>query len=201
MAKPLPHLEDLLWEWLTVQERSLRLWKEDALWWYGERASVGAFAGAVWRSGGMVLEEYSTKKQSGSQSGSKARNAWSHGRGDMDFALGGKKYMIEAKQCWPCLGSGQPLRWVKDAMVKAEADIRRVRVEKEYNRLAVVFASPGCTRHKHVDTYIRKWIEDAQLVEGWARAWVFPADARCLQSEKNRRYYPGAALFIKQILA
>jgi hypothetical protein len=55
IAGPLPFLEDLLWEWVTIQERFLRLSNgTDALWWYNERTSLGALAGAVWRAGGVV---------------------------------------------------------------------------------------------------------------------------------------------------
>jgi hypothetical protein len=65
IAGKLSCLENLLWEWVTIQERSIRIWKgKDALWWYGERTALSAFAGSNWRSWGLVLEEYSTQKLS-----------------------------------------------------------------------------------------------------------------------------------------
>lgn len=114
----LPSFEDLLWEWIAVQERSIRLWKgKDALWWYGERSSLGGFAGAVWRSGGLVLEEYSTEKTPfTSHETRKAKKVF--GRGDMDFAMAGWKFTIEAKHCWPLYGVEIRLNLLEQAWLR-----------------------------------------------------------------------------------
>jgi hypothetical protein len=34
----------------------------DVPWWYNERASVGFLAGAVWKYGGWVMEEFGAEK-------------------------------------------------------------------------------------------------------------------------------------------
>jgi hypothetical protein len=76
------------------------MWKsQDALWWYNERVSIGGFAGAVWKRGGIVLEEYSTEKFGNNGASTKTIKK-AIGRGDMDFLLGNKHFTIEAKQCW-----------------------------------------------------------------------------------------------------
>jgi hypothetical protein len=51
IAKKLPILADVLWEWLGVMDRYVRLSGGDLPWWYNERASISVFAGAVWRTG------------------------------------------------------------------------------------------------------------------------------------------------------
>src|SRR6266436_4286385 len=114
VPRKLQYLEDVLWEWVAIQERSIRMWKkQDALWWYNERVSVGGFAGAVWRSGGIVLEEYSTEKFDGGGAPTKTAKTVI-GRGDMDFFLGGRQFTMEAKQCW----SRVKIKKVKDALAQ-----------------------------------------------------------------------------------
>lgn len=39
--------------------------KADLPYWYNERVDVGFLASAIWRSGGVVLEEYSTRRVEG----------------------------------------------------------------------------------------------------------------------------------------
>src|SRR5882672_2253447 len=167
VPKKLRFLEDLLWEWVSIQERSIRMWKgEDALWWYNERVSVGGFAGAVWRSGGIVLEEYSTKKFGG-KNGTNKTSTTVVGRGDMDFLMGGKQFMMEAKQCW----SRTNIKTVKDALSQAEGDLA-CRDKTGYDiRLAVVFASLSLTG-RSIDLEIAKWILQARDLKDCARAWV-----------------------------
>jgi hypothetical protein len=194
--KKLPQFEDLLWEWISIQERSIRLTRgEDAMWWYGERACLGGFSGAVWRSGGFVLEEYSTEKLHMSQSPNGTKEK-SMGRGDMDFVMGGSKYTIEAKICWPTLGGKSVLNNLKNAMNSAELDVKRVKAYKGYSRLAIVFASPRCGKGKDSDALVTDWIAEIRGLRGWTCAWVFPALGRQLIWADGRKY-PGAALFIK----
>ena len=196
LAAPLPFLEDLLWEWVTIQERFLRLSNgTDALWWYNERTSLGALAGAVWRAGGVVLEEYSTEKLQRSRKGTSRAT----GRGDMDFALGGHKFVVEAKQCWPRLGTAKPIWRVKESLNAAKADVRRADVSREYLRLAVVFATPGSLKVDSLDLQLANWLHSARSLRRCACAWVFPEKGRNIHWPKTRRVYPGAAVFIRMI--
>lgn len=187
-------LEDLLWEWVAIQERSIRMWKgADALWWYNERVSVGGFAGAVWRSGGIVLEEYSTDKLG--DDGATPKTAKTViGRGDMDFLLGGKQYTIEAKQCWPRV----KIKKVKDALEQAESDLKRCKSIPKRIRLAVVFAALSLSG-RSTESDIKEWIRQARDLKDCARAWVFPDLGRELIFAETKRYYPGAGVFVKQV--
>jgi hypothetical protein len=202
IAEPLPFLEDLLWEWITVQERYVRLSKgKDALWWYNERSSLGALAGAVWRAGGVVLEEYSTEKVSRSRTGTRARAV---GRGDMDFALGGREFVVEAKQCWPRIGGTQKQKateYLKKNITAAKADVKRAHVERGSLRLAVVFATPRCLQKADsLDLCLENWVHAARSLNKYARAWIFPEACKNLcWPSKTGRIYPGGAVFIRAL--
>jgi hypothetical protein len=202
LAEKLPLLEDLLWEWVAIQERSIRIWKgKDALWWYGERTTLGAFAGAIWRSGGFVLEEYSTEKLLPNRD-SRGNRERCMGRGDMDFELGGRRFTIEAKSSWPRLkAKGELLHAVKTSLKKAERDSACAQVTADFTRLAVVFAAPFCSPRdpESVGDLISTWVQAARNVEDCACAWAFPELGRKLVERKEHRLYPGAALFVRRV--
>jgi hypothetical protein len=164
--------------------------KKDALWWYNERVSVGGFAGAVWRSGGIVLEEYSTHKLGSNGVAIKTAKTVI-GRGDMDFMLGGKQFTMEAKQCW----SRANIRKIKDKLKQAEEDLGRSIGERV--QLAVVFA-PLSLMSSSIEFDITKWIGQARDLKDCARAWVFPDHKRKLKGDNNR-CYPGVGIFVKQV--
>jgi hypothetical protein len=185
-------LEDVLWEWIAIQERSIRLWNgKDALWWHNERVCVGGLAGAVWRSGGVVLEEYAADKFGRDGMRCKARGT-APGRGDMEFILAGQRIIIEAKHRWPRLG----IREVTTALSEAERDVARCQAAGERLGLAVVFASPSMADDS-MASRLPAWIEGAMGLRECARAWVFPDLGRELRAANNRTY-PGAAVFLKR---
>jgi hypothetical protein len=63
---PLKKLEKLLLNWTWLNREMIKFWKgKDCPWWYNERTSISTLAGAVWASGGIVLEEYTSKKRRG----------------------------------------------------------------------------------------------------------------------------------------
>lgn len=58
-------MEPVLKSWLAVNQAFISGSKNDCLYWYNERANVGAFAAAIWKAEGahgLALEEYSAKK-------------------------------------------------------------------------------------------------------------------------------------------
>ncbi len=196
-AGPLSSLEDLLWEWVTLQERTARLWGwKDPLWWSGERASLGGFAGAIWRVGGIVLEEYPTQKVSRIRAGRQQTNAI--GRGDMDFTLASVDFVVEAKQCWPGL-TRQSLPYIESCVADAERDVRLATAPRQYQRLAVVFAAPSSIRADSIDERVLDWVDTARAIKGCAFACVFPGRTRTLRWPQDSRIYPGAAIFIKRV--
>jgi hypothetical protein len=84
--KPLQPILDK-WEKLT----NLESWflEPDATWWNNERATLSIFAGAIWRSGELVIEEFATEKIK--------RTQLKAGRCDIIFRVGRKVFLGEAK--------------------------------------------------------------------------------------------------------
>lgn len=86
-------IEPILDQWVRLHEEYINENKStDCLYWYNERANVSAFAGAVWKSGGFALEEYSSLK------GSEEDRA--NGRVDLYFSKNNHKAIAEAKMEW-----------------------------------------------------------------------------------------------------
>jgi len=85
-------LERVFHKLIDLTEEFCRNVKNDAPYWYNERANVSFLAGAIWRCGGMCLEEYASDK------------TWEKekypGRTDIWFYLDGKEYIAEAKFGW-----------------------------------------------------------------------------------------------------
>lgn len=69
---------------------------KDCLYWYNERANVSAFSGAVWRSGGVALEEYSSQKGNIDNT--------VNGRVDLYFSKQNNIAIAEAKMEWLYFG-------------------------------------------------------------------------------------------------
>ena len=83
-------LRPVLNEWIKIHENYLIQYDyEDCLYWYNERANLSAFVGAVWKTGGFALEEYSSEKV-----GDRNTN---NGRIDLYFSLGKFEAIVEAK--------------------------------------------------------------------------------------------------------
>jgi len=57
-------LKPVLKEWLAlIEDPDAVHWpKDDAPWWYNERALLSLFAGAIWKCEGWALEEFTTGK-------------------------------------------------------------------------------------------------------------------------------------------
>ncbi|POG24522.1 hypothetical protein C2855_05475 [Aeromonas bestiarum] len=56
-------IRPILQQWAQLHKEFIEQEQyKDCLYWYNERANVSAFSGAVWRSGGVALEEYSSQK-------------------------------------------------------------------------------------------------------------------------------------------
>ncbi len=93
----------------------------DPLYWYNERANVGTFAGAVWRSGFHALEEYSSTKRPDED---QDKNFEKLGRVDLWIYPNEMEYVIEAKQVREKVGdnfSGV----INSALKKAVGDVAK----------------------------------------------------------------------------
>jgi hypothetical protein len=109
----------------------------DRACYYNERTHVGFFSGAVWKSGGVALEEWCTDKTS--IDGEKRR-----GRGDLWIKHGSLKIHLEAKHLWVPLGRdvGNAVTRVEKMMQRALSDSHALKCWGDEGRAGLVFAAP-----------------------------------------------------------
>jgi hypothetical protein len=163
--------------------------EKDAPYWYNERATLSTFAGAVWKLGGIALEEYRAKKKV-------KREKW-EGRVDLWFQFKRKMYVIEAKQHW-CLIDKQRFNkgLVKDRiqhrLKSAISNVIEAPAEEGYP-IGIVFVVPKI-RERSL-SLLRKFFDSLRAVKPDFIAWSFPECAETLIWEKF--YYPGVALIGK----
>jgi hypothetical protein len=119
--KGLSHWAGRLEEWLLAIERYCRVCDgDDAPYFYNERANIGVLAGACWRSGWIVLEEFQSEK--GYRNKPKV-----NGRVDLWLADETREELVEAKFKWICMGSPGTHRLVEETMVAALKDAKSTR--------------------------------------------------------------------------
>ena len=194
VSGPLPEFRDVFKKWFWVIEKycEKRCW-EDVPWWYNERASLSLFAAAVWNSGGIALEEYSTSK-------SHRKERWP-GRGDIYVSINGKEYIIEAKQVW-CSISGRAQK-SNDKIEKALFEARHAAGETKCwgaKRLGLVFAIPylsNSQRH-NLGARIDSWLEEINSIERTSLAWIL--DKGATDRFRYKKYlYPGVAVLLRPL--
>lgn len=170
-------------------------WGEDAPWWYNERASLSQFAGALWREGGWVFEEYCVNKS--------LEQETYRGRVDMMFEYSGYRAVAEAKQIWPSLDSRHG--WLPQVdevrrVVEREAACAPL-VDNTYQRLGIVFLAPIVSprfahRDEQYERVLTAFIEEVKLTAQASVAWAFPGDRRHLHSKAKNYYFPGVILVV-----
>jgi hypothetical protein len=195
--KRLSSLDDTLWEWTFVQERYARLggW-QDVAWWYGERAAVSTLAGAVWRAGGSVLQEYAADK------GPKGKGLPipTGSRADFYFGLGRAEFVVEAKVQWVTMRHASPATVADRVLDLATADVRRT---KPYGarRLAAAFVLPYLPVKfaSEIDSLLEKFLRSVKEAKYDACAWVFPERTRDLTALDSKEVCPGVVLLLRSL--
>jgi hypothetical protein len=111
-------------QWLRINrdyiEESENFQYRDSLYWYNERANIGALAGAMWKCGGFAVEEYSSSKGDGD-------TAQKNGRVDLYLYSHGKDAICEAKMDWIYLCKNQRRNFdetIEAAMARASEDLK-----------------------------------------------------------------------------
>ena len=195
----LPELGKVLRKWCNlIRDES---WLENGIvpWWFNERASLSTFAGAVWKTGGLVLEEYSMVKKPRKTSQVRDEKL---GRTDIFFRTGdGDSFVAESKMTRVRIDgrSGVPQKRTANALQKALVDANRNR-RMGGHKLAMVFITPKVHRTRKdtaiefLDEYLCFLLEDRRLT----LAWSFP-DWAPDQAEHNEMLYPGAILALRYL--
>lgn len=124
-------------------------------YWFNERANLSAFAGAIWRSGGLVCEEFVAPKG----------NNGKLGRIDMQFSYCEKTILVEAKHGWLYLPQKSQKNFkaeIETIMATAEKDIIHTLKadEKKATGLALTFLTPYWDGAKEYPKYIVDELEN-----------------------------------------
>ena len=125
-------IQRVLKEWRgAVKVWCDKLGGDDIPWWYNERSSVSILAVAIWKAGGVALEEYAADK-------GKKKKHWK-GRGDLFIKLNGQKYILEAKQKWVSLSARAQI--TKERLKSTVKAAKKAVLETKKLRL---FTYPAC---------------------------------------------------------
>ena len=196
------NLHGILEEWTEIVARMGRKWNKsgDVPWWYNERADLSLFAGAVWRAGGDVMEEFSSEKRKIGKTTGRLHSSYT-GRVDLYFETPNRSdYYLECKSIWS--GASRPndssIRKIEDHLEWACHDIKKFHPHR-YRRLGLTFAKPYIRRSPGVDVKekISDWLTLMEAVDCDARAWSFPMSCKCGKASDN--FCPGVAIFIKEL--
>ena len=193
-------LPDLWQKWHEVTSAySDKHGNDDVFWWYRERTWVGFLAAAVWRLGGVALEEYACKKSGGKLG---------RGRVDLYFNLEKEGFIAEAKHVW--MGKNQRkgslAEFCKKGLNRSEKDVGRIPGDER--QLAVLFISPtvaadDSTKNDCLSALIENLRRSRSEINFDAMAWVFPDWARSTswlsRTEIKGNYSPGGIILIREI--
>lgn len=138
--------QKLLRKWLKGVEDYGKWWKwTDCCWWHRERPALSIFSGAVWKTGGIAIEEWRAVKFAKTKGGCK------YGRCDLSFGLIGtsgrhKSYDAEAKHVW-CKLDKPPSGQIERAFLYLQwACDEAERLKNCPNKLGILFVSFAITR-------------------------------------------------------
>jgi len=195
----LPPIRNILRRWQTLNAAIGTEWARDysdSPWWYNERASLSFFAGAVWRSGGWALEEYSSIKKAPAKAKTLNKRT---GRYDINFAVGHHEYIAEAKQCWPLLSNMRTARAILTNSIRSATFDSRLTISWGLPVLSIVFAAPRilASQVRQVPTLLAQFLS-LPLPAGII-AWSFPRAARSLQPSDSRYIFPGMLVHVRQV--
>lgn len=178
-----------LCEWFKVLDEYLEAnpGEPDVAYWHNERATLSTVAGALWRSGFIVLEEYRTLRGGG---GPDARR----GRTDLWCRLGGDEYTVEAKQGWNLSYPCTPENLIQGANTQLKQAMAQCATDNYggKNRLAMVFMVPSLLENP---SNVDKWVQKVEDFRADLKAYYFKLPAP--QSTRNQRYFPGVVLLAR----
>ncbi|MDR1612642.1 MAG: hypothetical protein LBT97_07645 [Planctomycetota bacterium] len=187
--------EKILESWFAVIRDYNAKAGEDAIYWYNERANVGAFAAAMARNEIPVIEEYACEKGRGKERGP--------GRSDISFYYHGTWYIAEAKMHWSNLSfKTRPLD-AKKYMESALADVKKTAQQDKYSTpfgLAFIIPRIKTADKEHVDEFLRNYISQLEN-SGYCDFWAYCAPAQCryLTPVPPDYFYPMAIVLGKKL--
>lgn len=199
----LKHWAVLFEEWCIAHERYCRVTKDEAAFWYRERANVGVLAAAAWRCGWVALEEFGTQKTDRSaptQADVEELN-WKYGRADLFIGSENHEEWIEAKFNWASLNSTDLVGQINKSFKKAVDDANCLKGDQEGRYIAISFISfyikPKTI--EEIDNKINEAINQFNNVDFDACAWVFPEILKETELDSYGNKRVGVAMFVKVV--
>ena len=175
--------------------------RNDAPWWYNERALLSLFAGAVWKyREGWAFEEFTTDKRKTTKRGKRKK---SKGRGDITFGIGEQGFVAEAKQCWPILGTrSQGVTEIISKTLRSACRDCSALPSYGYGRLGILFVVPRIRisrgKQKNASEKLDMFLSAISSFRTTASAWMFPIEKRFLKGGDGY-LYPGIVLLLKPL--
>ena len=139
--------KNIFYGWISINREYIEDSNfKDCMYWYNERACVGTLCGAIWKKGGVCLEEYSSIKATFD----KEKPKEFLGRTDLFFYLGNHNYLVEAKYVSGLSGLTNK---IDSQLKKAKEDCEKsIHYEpKEVKAIALVFIVPYETKEKSIN--------------------------------------------------
>lgn len=203
----LGHWEGIIEEWILAIERFSRLSEGDVPYWYNERANVGVLSAAVWRAGGIALEEFQHEKNmdvvtaEDDRLGSKTN--WT-GRCDLWVSFGKKSERVEAKFKWINMDSERMIEFAEACLADAMSDAKMSKSDDGQPAIGVAFLpvfvkTSKVTDEKPLETYIDDTVSKVKNMDVDLVAWSFPIRLRDYVGEKYNNHLPGVILLAKKI--
>ena len=163
----------------------------DAIYWYNERANVGALAAALARNNITLIEEYSCTKGRGEDK--------SYGRTDIACCYRNEWYLAEAKLKWQAISSFSAIE-TKNITSPSCADARRSwHGDKGSVPIGITFVVPWIKPQYRGDitTLIKQFIAEIEEDE-YCDFWAYCAPGRLREAlGASGDYYPMVALLGK----
>lgn len=168
-------------------------------YWHIEPSAVGLLAAAVWRAGGIAVEEYNAKRSRGPRTAQGHCDLWVRMPDSTTL-------MLEAKHQW-IAWKPRPQRWsppknhrgmaeaVRDCLGEAEAVLRITHAAPGVVKVALVFV-PCFLRPSdvtEVSGHLRGFVDQLNIEDRDIGAWVLPKDGLSYEGFEHN-IYPGTGL-------
>jgi len=167
----------------------------DCPYWYGERPHVGFLAAAVWKNGGVALEEYGTSKRN--------EHKFKRGRCDLWIKIRQASFECEAKHLWLNLGRiKENINDIKNEAKKAKRDVKKLQNKVGISLCFVtpVIRQSKLSKLKDANQELVKSLKD-KLKNGssWCDALVWIGFKKGQEKRNKNHYYTGLLIIIKAV--
>ncbi|MFN2541658.1 MAG: hypothetical protein ABR514_05750 [Chthoniobacterales bacterium] len=189
-APGIPGFMPLLKAWLATLRDYTSATGDDYAWHYHERAFVGFLAAAVWRMGGVALEEWRTDKGPSANPRKGRCDLYLYRRRHYEF-------QIEAKHMWSRATSRQGTGAIEEKLTRAVTAANDLQCPRK-QKIGILFVAPyyPIGKQRGMTEHIATWLESIWSVQHSAIAWLF-RDRHSLRPSTRYNFCPGIVLLAR----